>query len=116
MGMGLIIFARHVGSALIFDVVIGGIMPGCTELTRMPSLAYCTAAALVAMRTAPFEALYAMWMPFCPTKPEIDEMLTMAPPPAIFIAGIAYFMPRKTPFAFTFMIVSHAVVLIVSGS
>src|SRR2546422_864110 len=43
-------------------------------------------------------------------------MLTMAPPPASRIAGTACFMPRKTPFAFTFMRVSQAAVLVVSGS
>ena len=51
-----------------------------------------------------------------PTKPEIDEMLTMEPPPAARMAGAACFMPRNTPFAFTFKRVSHADVLSVSGS
>ena len=36
---------------------ICGIMPGWTELTRMLSRPCCTAAALVKVRTAPFEAL-----------------------------------------------------------
>jgi hypothetical protein len=36
---------------------IGGITPGWTEFTRMPSLACCTAADFVIMRTAAFEAL-----------------------------------------------------------
>jgi hypothetical protein len=49
--------ARIVGSADSLDVRIGGISPGCTELTRMPSRANCTAAALLMVRTAPFEAL-----------------------------------------------------------
>src|SRR2546422_8472783 len=43
-------------------------------------------------------------------------MLTMAPPPARCRAGTACFIPRKTPLAFTFMRVSHAAVLVVSGS
>ena len=51
------IFARHSGSAEACEVRMGGMTPGWTELTRMPSLAYCTAADLVMMRTAPFEAL-----------------------------------------------------------
>ena len=34
-----------------------------------------------------------MWRRSCPTKPEIDEMFTMAPPPACRIAGTACFMP-----------------------
>src|SRR2546426_2317707 len=51
-----------------------------------------------------------------PTKPEIDEMLTMAPPPASRMAGTAYFMPRKTPLAFTLISASQAAVLVMSGS
>src|SRR5262249_23032518 len=57
-----------------------------------------------------------MWIRSWPTKPEIDEMLTMEPPPAARIAGTACFMPRKTPLAFTFRSVSQADVLSVSGS
>ena len=44
-----------------------------------------------------------MWMPSWPTMPEIDEMFTIEPPPARRMAGMAVFMPRKTPLAFTFM-------------
>ena len=55
-------------------------------------------------------------MPFWPTKPETDEMFTMAPPPAFSIAGIACFMPRKAPLALTSMSRSQAEVLRVSGS
>src|SRR2546430_17162471 len=91
------ILARHVGSADVLDVRMGGMKPGCTELTRMPSPASCTAAVFVMMRTAPLEALYAMCTPSWPTKPEIDEMLTMAPPPAFFMSGLAAFMPMNTP-------------------
>src|SRR5204863_5595038 len=32
-------FSRHAGSAESFEVFIGGMMPGCTELTRMPCCA-----------------------------------------------------------------------------
>src|SRR5206468_1557863 len=49
--------SRHAGSADAFDVRIGGMMPGWTELTRIPCCANCTAADLVMMRTAPFDAL-----------------------------------------------------------
>ena len=49
--------ARTLGSADITEVRMAGISPGCTELTRMPSLANCTAAALVMVRTAPLAAL-----------------------------------------------------------
>src|SRR3989441_914056 len=116
IGTALSDFSRQAGSADALEVRIGGMTPGCTELTRMPCCAYCTAADLVMIRTAPFDALYPMWIRSWPTKPEIDEMLTMAPPPASRIAGTACFMPRKTPFAFTFMRVSQAAVLVVSGS
>src|SRR2546425_3646818 len=67
-------------------------------------------------RTAPFEALYPMWILSWPTNPEIDEMLTMAPPPAWRMAGPACFIPRKTPLAFTSMRVPQAAELSVSGS
>src|SRR5216683_1942377 len=39
------ISARTSGSAVRFDERIGGISPGCTELTRMLSAPCCTAAA-----------------------------------------------------------------------
>src|SRR5262245_44029736 len=51
-----------------------------------------------------------------PTKPEIDEMFTMAPPPASRMAGTAYFMPRNTPLAFTPISASQAAVPVMSGS
>ena len=57
-----------------------------------------------------------MCTPSWPTNPEIDEMLTMAPPPACFISGIAYFMPRKTPLALTAITLSQAALLSMSGS
>src|SRR5713101_3461310 len=57
-----------------------------------------------------------MCIPVWPTKPETDEMFTMAPPPACSIIGIACFMPRKTPLALTSIRRSHADVLSVSGS
>ena len=73
--------------------------PGCTELARMPSLAYWMAVALVSSRTAPLDALYAAAAP--PTSPEVDEMLMIEPPPALLMAGMAAFVPRNTPFALT---------------
>src|SRR5271155_3569778 len=42
--------------------------------------------------------------------PEIDEMLTIDPPPAAFMTGIANFMPRKTPRALTAINRSQAAV------
>src|SRR2546428_9615042 len=46
IGTAPIILARQVGSALPLDDRMGGSIPGCTELTRMPSPAYCTAGRL----------------------------------------------------------------------
>src|SRR5712664_1582796 len=57
-----------------------------------------------------------MWILSWPTMPEIEEMLTIEPPPARCMAGTACFMPRKTPRAFTPRSVSQADVLSVSGS
>jgi len=51
------IFSRKAGSAVAFEVVIAGSTPGCTEFTRMPFRANCTAADLVISRTAFFDAL-----------------------------------------------------------
>lgn len=48
---------RQAGSAEVFEVRMGGRKPGCTEFTRMPCLANCTAADFVMVRTAPLEAL-----------------------------------------------------------
>src|SRR5215831_17533239 len=42
--------------------------------------------------------------------PEIDEMLTIEPPPAAFMCGIANFIPRKTPRALTAISRSQAAV------
>ena len=36
-----------------------------------------------------------------PTRPAVDEMFTIEPPPALRISGIAYLVPRKTPVALT---------------
>src|SRR5216683_2754848 len=57
-----------------------------------------------------------MWIHFWPTKPETDEMFTMAPRPAFSMSGMACFIPRKTPLALTSMSRSHADTLKVSGS
>src|SRR5215831_15647865 len=67
------ILARTSGSAVAPDVRIGGINPGCTELARIPSGPNCTAVDLVNVRTAPFEALYPIWVIVWPVTPEIDD-------------------------------------------
>src|SRR5579863_8944137 len=47
-------------------------------------------------------------MPRSPTRPATDAVLTMAPPPAASIAGISYFIDRKTPLRLTSMRRSQA--------
>ena len=49
-------------------------------------------------------------MPRWPVTPEIDEMLTIDPPPAFFMTGIANFMPRNVPVALTAISRSQAAV------
>src|SRR5205809_4626513 len=60
--------------------------PGCTELHRMWSRACWIAVILVNKRTAPLDAIYAGG-PMA-TRPEIDEMFTIEPPPARRMAGM----------------------------
>src|SRR6516165_10595249 len=86
--------------------------PGCTELHLMWSWACWTAVILVNKRTAPLDAMYAGG-PMA-TMPEIDEMFTMDPPPARRIAGMACFVPKNTPFAFTAMMRSQSASLVSS--
>src|SRR5215471_11331934 len=82
--------------------------PGCTELARMRSRAYCIAVVFVRRRTAPFEAWYCGLLMSVPTRPSCDEILTMEPPPASRMAGIAARVPRKTPVELTAMIRSQS--------
>src|SRR5712691_5544168 len=87
--------ARFASTSLIMSVAIG---PGCTELQRMFSLACWMAVAFVNSRTAPLVAVYAAVSPGLPTSPAVEEMLMIEPPPARRSAGIAHFVPKKTPF------------------
>src|SRR5438876_2552837 len=91
------------GSARRFSVIAVTIGPGWTEFARMPSFAYWMAVALVRRRTAPFEAWYCGLEVSTPTRPSWDEMLTIEPPPARRMAGIAARDPRNTPVALMFM-------------
>ena len=70
-------------------------------MQRIPSCAYCSAVTLVKMRTAPFEAGYCGLMLSMPTRPSCEEMLTIEPPPARRMAGMAARVPRNTPLALT---------------
>src|SRR6266849_4848392 len=59
-------------------------------------------------RTAPLVAVYAAVPPGAPTSPAVDEMLMIEPPPACRNAGIACFVPRKTPLTLTAMMRSQS--------
>src|SRR5262245_15510319 len=50
-----------------------------------------------------------------PTSPSWDEMFTIEPPPARRSAGMAAFVPRKTPLAFTSMTRSHSAAVVSSS-
>src|SRR5262245_52455704 len=89
--------------------------PGCTEFTRIRSLAYCTAVSFVRSRTAPFDAWYCGLLSSIPTRPSCDEMLTIDPPPARRRAGMAALVPRKTPLAFTSITRSHSAAVVSSS-
>jgi hypothetical protein len=71
-------------------------------------LACCAAVTFVKIRIAPLLVAYAgSWCSDWPI-PAIDEMFTMEPPPARRMAGIACFVPRNTPLAFTAITWSHS--------
>src|SRR3984885_4795721 len=101
-------FARTAGSAVIPDVRIGGISPGCTELARIPLEPNCTAMDFVNVRTAPLEALEPMCVLSEPVTPAMEDKLTIDPPPACFIASTACLVPRNTPREFTAISLSQA--------
>src|SRR3954463_2482043 len=90
-------------SSSITARVIGVSMPpGCTELQRILSAPYSIAATLVMPRTPNLLAVYAP-QNTVPASPSVEEMLTIEPPPARFIAGMTVFIPRKTPIRLTSM-------------
>src|SRR5262245_83240 len=103
--------SRFSSTSLIMSVAIG---PGCTELQRLLSRACWMAVDLVQSRTALLVAVYAAVSPGLPTRPAVDEILMMEPPPAARIAGLAHFVPRNTPLTLTAMMRSHSVSLVSS--
>src|SRR6478736_5282843 len=74
--------------------------PGQIALQRMPSRPYCTAVARVMPSTPPLAAQYAARMP-SPTRPRMEAMLTIEPPPAGRITRTACLQPKNTPFRLT---------------
>src|SRR5581483_5819741 len=84
--------------------VIGVSMPpGCTLLTRIFSAPFSSAATFVMPRTANLLPVYAP-QNNVPPSPSVDDRLTIEPPPARFIAGIACFIPRNVPIRLMSMI------------
>ena len=96
------------GSERRYSTIGVSTAPGCTELTRMPSLAYWMAADLVNIRTAPLDALYTGLVEAWPISPDMEDVLTMEPPPARRISGMAALVPRKTPLALMSITRSHS--------
>ena len=80
------------------------IIPGCTELTRIPSAAQCSAAFLVISRTAPLAAWYAGEVPNPPLAPKIDELLITDACDDSLSASAAVRIPRKTLCCVTAMV------------
>src|SRR5690242_2085289 len=74
--------------------------PGQMALQRMPSRPYWTAVARVMPSTPPLAAQYAARMP-SPTRPRMEAMLTIEPPPAGRITRTACLQPKNTPFRLT---------------
>ena len=70
------------------------IMPGETALTRIVG-AYSSAALAVSATTAAFAAEYGASP--ADGRPEIDAVLTIAPPPPARMCGTAALKPWKTP-------------------
>ena len=68
----------------------------------------CIAAALVKSLTAPLVAEYAAELVEPPTMPATDEMLIIESPPARRMAGIAHFVPMKTPLTLIAMMSSQS--------
>src|SRR5690625_2548318 len=66
------------------------VMPGQIELTRMPCFPNSNAAVFVSPFTPHFDEAYAD-NPGDPNRPDVDAVLTIAPPPDSSIAAISYF-------------------------
>src|SRR5258708_38109252 len=70
--------------------------PGEIAFTRMLALPHSRGAVRVMDRMPALDAPYA---PVCSedTSPPTDDQLMIEPPPLSTMAGIAYFLPEKTP-------------------
>src|SRR5262249_45234383 len=84
------------GSDLIRSVRGVWTNPGATAFTRIPWVAYCSAADLVRPDTPCLLATLAIG-PATPTRPTAEPLFTIAPPPRFNISGTSYFMQSQTP-------------------
>ena len=69
--------------------------PGQMVLTRILSLASVTAKSLPNKHKPPLELEYAVPLP--PTRPAIEAIFTMDPPPLFIKYGITVLQPKKGP-------------------
>ena len=76
------------------------VRPGATALQRIPCVPYWEATDFVSSTTPALQAPYAARTPR-PTKPSIDAVFTIEPPPRASMAGIACLHPRNWPFKLT---------------
>src|SRR5581483_11452897 len=75
--------------------------PGQSAFTRTPSRANCTASSRVIESTAPFEAVYEIWLVAAPTIATKLATLMTLPPPRVSRWGMPCLQQRNTPFVFT---------------
>src|SRR5581483_10156422 len=82
--------------------------PGQSAFTRTFSRANWTASSRVIESTAPFDAVYEIWLVAAPTIATKLATLITLPPPRARRCGMPCLQQRKTPFVFTVCTRSHA--------
>src|SRR5580658_7082339 len=108
MGWQLTTYLWTAGARKIRSAIGVSVNPGHTALIRIPFLAFSRAAVFVSPITPCLLALYAA-APTEPTKPRIDDMFTMAPPPpCLRICWISYFRQSHTPLRLTSIVRSKS--------
>src|SRR5690349_7289431 len=70
------------------------ISPGQIALQRRPCLPYCAATVRTMLMMAALDAAYEM-LARSPSRPEPEEVITIAPPPDFRMCGIAYLQPAR---------------------
>src|SRR3954447_25021094 len=97
LGMGYSACAASMYSAVALPTAPGvSVRPGATALQRIPRVPYCDATDFVSSTTPALDAPYAARTPR-PTKPSIDAVFTIDPPPPASMTGIACLQPRNWP-------------------